>query len=220
MINTKRLRFLIGIMGMLLPLVVLVLSLMYYQVLPDSISATWYLDECVTPFMITLGAAGILLIGYTGYDRHDDIICTLAGFFALLICLFPCTIEDLNEHWLTVNYPEFVGTFRLPYKISAWIHNLSAVGFFGLLSYNSMFLFTKSSGIMTPEKEIRNKIYRICGIGMMASLVCIVPVVILEAFDIILWGAVWLIEMVALWFFGISWLTKADCIPFLFKDKK
>ena len=30
----------------------------------------------------------------------------------------------------------------------------------------------------------------------------------------------WLVETVALLFFGISWLTKADYYPWLFADKK
>ena len=220
MINTKRLRLIIGVLGMCLPIIVLVLSLVYTGVFPDSISATWYLSQCVTPFMIILGAASILLVGYMGYDNHDDIICSLAGVFGLLICLFPCSTEDLNLYWTQISYPNLVGTFNLPFSISAWIHNLSAVGFFGLLSYNSLCLFTKSSGNMTIEKKKRNMVYKVCGIGMLASLVLIIPIAVLEVFDITLWGAVWGIETVALFFFGVSWLTKAECVPFLFVDKK
>lgn len=57
---------------------------------PGSISATYYVDACITPFMIILGSAGILLICYDGYEKIDEIICTLAGIFGLGICLFPC----------------------------------------------------------------------------------------------------------------------------------
>ena len=69
MINTVRLRNSLGILGMLLPVIVLVLSLLNGYGFPDSISATYYLDPCITPFMIILGAAGLLLISYRGYDR-------------------------------------------------------------------------------------------------------------------------------------------------------
>jgi hypothetical protein len=31
---------------------------------------------------------------------------------------------------------------------------------------------------------------------------------------------VWFVEMLALTFFGVSWLTKADYYPWLFADKK
>lgn len=66
---------------------------------------------------------------------------------------------------------------------------------------------------MTDKKRKRNIIYRVCGIGMIASFVFIVPVSIFE-----IWGGIWLIEAVALAFFGISWLTKADTYTWLFCD--
>lgn len=204
MINTVRLRNALGILGMLLPIIVLVLSLVNGYGFPDSISATYYFDPCITPFMIILGASSILLIYYQGYDLQDDIICTLAGIFALCICLFPCGNTTM----------EYVGTFQIPVAISALIHNLSAIAFFLLLAYNSLFLFTKSSGNMTDKKKKRNLIFKICGIGMVVSLICIVPLTI---FDV--WGGTWWVELFALMFFGISWLTKSNSIPFLFAEK-
>ena len=81
-----------------------------------------------------------------------------------------------------------------------------------LLAFNSLFLFTKTDGI-TERKRKRNLIYRICGIGMVASFVALVP---LNIFDV--WAGTWAIEAVALAFFGVSWLTKANCYPWLFCD--
>ena len=110
--------------------------------------------------------------------------------------------------------PEIVGTFTLPRAISGWIHNISAVIFFLLLAYNSLFLFTKTSGNMTEKKKKRNVIFKICGIGMVASLICIIPLSIFQ-----IWSGTWWVEMFALVFFGISWLTKSNSIPFLFAEK-
>ena len=211
MINTVRLRNSLGILGMLLPIIVLVLSLVNGYGFPDSISATYYLDPCITPFMIILGAAGLLLISYRGYDRQDDIVCTLAGIFGLCICIFPCSNPDMYTAGFITDY---VGTFGLPYQVSGWIHNISAVFFFLLLAYNSLFLFTKSSGNMTDKKKKRNLIFKICGIGMVVSMVCIVPLSIFEV-----WGGTWWVELFALMFFGVSWLTKSNSIPFLFAEK-
>ena len=95
------------------------------------------------------------------------------------------------------------------------MHNISAVIFFGLLSYNVLFLFTKSSGEMAANKKKRNLIYRICGIGMIVALVAIVPVSIFE-----IYAGTWAIETAALFFFGIAFLTKADVYPWLFCDSK
>jgi hypothetical protein len=100
-------------------------------------------------------------------------------------------------------------------SISGWIHNFSAVAFFGLLAYNVMFLFTKSSGNMTIKKRIRNVIYRVCAIGMIAALLAIVAVVVMD-----IWAGTWLVEAIALFFFGIAFLTKADVYPWLFCDSK
>jgi hypothetical protein len=109
---------------------------------------------------------------------------------------------------------EYVGTFQIPVAISALIHNLSAIAFFLLLAYNSLFLFTKSSGVMTWQKKKRNLIFKICGIGMIISLVCIIP---LNIFNV--WGGTWWVELFALMFFGISWVTKSNSVPFLFAEK-
>ena len=212
-INTLRLRATLGWLGMLLPWLVLISCYIFGYGFPDSISATYYLPPTITPFMIILGAAGLLLICYKGYDRHDDLICTLAGIAALGICLFPCGTKDLITHWTDFAFPSQVGTFQLPAKVSGFLHNTCALSFFALLSYNSLFLFTKGDGIQTRNKQRRNIIYRVCGIGMMLSFLAIIPTSIFE-----LWGGIWTVEAVVLMFFGISWLTKADIYPWLFCD--
>lgn len=215
-IDTIRLRKTVGWLGMLLPIIVLVLCIIFQcvpgHVLPDSISQTYYFEPTITPFMIILGAASILLMCYRGYEKIDDVINTLTGIAGLCICLFPCSNPEMYEMGLI---PDYVGTFQLPVVISGWIHNISAVVFFGLLAYNVLFLFTKSSGELTENKRKRNLIYKICGIGMMVALLAIVVVAIFE-----IWAGTWLVEAVALFFFGIAFLTKADVYPWLFCDAK
>ena len=197
-VNTTRLRCIIGWLGLLLPWVVVLLIMQF----PSSISATWYTNAC-TAFMIILGSASILLISYKGYELIDDITLIASGVFGFGICLFPCSVPDA---------PELVGTFLIPVNISNIIHCICAACFFALLSYNSFFLFTKSSGIITDNKKIRNIIYRVCAIGMVCSfLLFLLPDFYIKT---------WLIETIALFFFGISFLTKANCYPWLFADRK
>lgn len=214
MINILKLRKILGWLGVALPWIVAALY-MIFKVgafsIPHSISATYHVASCITPFMIILGSAGILLICYDGYDKQDKIVCTLAGIFGLLICLFPC--RNLPNDY-TLPATMLIGTFQLPANVSGWIHNIVAIIFFGLLAYNSYFLFTKSSGEMTPQKKKRNLIFRICGIGMIASFALLIPLVLLKVSC-----AIWLVEAIALMFFGISWLTKSQCYTWLFKDK-
>lgn len=198
MINTKRLRCFIGWLAILLPILV---ALLLWRI-PPSISSTYYTYEAGPVFMIILGMASALLMYYDGYDKVDDVLNTITGILGLCICLFPCYNGALD----------YVGTFRTPPIISMWVHNIAAVLFFALLSYISFFQFTKSIGKMTKRKKIRNIIYRICGVGMIASFL----ILLLPSFYI----QVWLVEALALFFFGISWLTKADRYRWLFADEK
>ena len=195
-INTLQLRKWIGLFGMSLPWIV-VLLIGYF---PPSISATYYTNACV-PFMIILGLASVMLMCYEGYTKVDDILLTCSGIAGLCICLFPCAVSTV---------PGNVGTFLLDSGTSDIIHNISAIIFFGLLAYNSFFLFTKSSGEMTRNKKIRNIIYSVCGVGMLSSF----SLLLLPYFPI----KIWLVETIALSFFGVSFLTKADIYPWLFCD--
>lgn len=199
MINTTRLRCTIGWLGLALPWLVVLLRWAF----PPSISSTYYTWEAGAVFMIILGSAALLLFTYKGYDTIDDVINTVAGIFGLMICLFPC----LHNQY------ELVGTFQIPVNISSTLHNLSAVGFFGCLAYNSLFQFTKhGTNEITKNKKRRNVIFRICGIGMIASFLLL----LLPPFYI----QIWLVEAIALFFFGISWLTKANYYPWLFAEKQ
>ncbi len=191
-LNTVRLRATIGWLGMLLPWIVVAL-IGYF---PASISATYYTNAS-TVFMIILGSASFLLISYKGYTMVDDILLTLSGVAGLGICLFPCA-----------GALEKVGTFVIDRGISNILHSVFAVIFFGLLAYNSLFLFTKGADAMTKKKKARNIVFRVCGIGMVASfLILLIPDFYIKT---------WLMETVALFFFGISFLTKANIYPWLF----
>jgi predicted membrane channel-forming protein YqfA (hemolysin III family) len=65
---------------------------------------------------------------------------------------------------------------------------------------------------MTKRKKIRNIIFRVCGVGMLASFL----ILVLPSFYI----QVWLTEAIALLFFGISWLTKSQAYRWLAADKE
>jgi hypothetical protein len=173
--------------------------------IPDSISATYFLDPCITPFMIILGMSGVLLFNYKGYDPLDDVLNSLAGAFALGVCFFPCSATTLER----------IGTFQFPAGISNTLHMVSAICFFGILAYNSLFQFTKGSNNPTANKKKRNVIFRVCGVGMIASFIALIPFNIFH-----IPHAIWIIETAALFFFGISWLTKANRYYWLFADKE
>ena len=113
--------------------------------------------------------------------------------------LFPCNCSLAPEH---------TGFFQLPCSLSSKIHCTSAVIFFILLAYNSLFLFTKSGTDKTVEKNIRNIIYRVCGVGMLCAMV-------LMPLPIHFYAKTWFVEMIALTFFGVSWLVKGGAFKVL-----
>ena len=200
-INTKRMRIMIGILGMLLPWLVALITLSW----PQSISITYYSLFAVGTFMVVLGSAGILLVNYKGYEKIDDITATIAGIFGILICLFPMTyLPDPATK---------TGVLHLPSNISNIFHCISASVFFITLAFMSFFLFTKTAGEMTKQKKIKNIIYRVCGIGMLVSFLFIVLATIIPGFGP--YNLTWIVEAVALFFFGASWIVKSDAFPFL-----
>ena len=200
-VDTKRMRIMIGILGMLLPWLVALITLSW----PQSVSITYYSLFAVGTFMVVLGSAGILLINYKGYEKIDDITATIAGIFGILICLFPMSNNNIPT-----------GIFHLDGDISGIFHNISAVGFFVTLAFMSLFLFTKSSREITKQKKIKNIIYRVCGVGMIASFLLMLLNFI---HGVHIYNLTWIVETIALFFFGTSWIIKSDAIPFL-KDNK
>ena len=141
----------------------------------------------------------LFLLSYNGYTWHDAIFSTLAGIFALGIAFFPTSASS--------NKGDIIST----------LHYLTSGVFFGILAYMSVFLFTKSSGIITPEKRKRNRVYRICGIIMAASVIGIPIDSIPAVHDLIgFLKPTIILETIALVSFGISWLTKGE---FILMDK-
>ena len=199
----KRIRNYAGFLGAILPWLSLFGSAIYHGTKPSwsdfSISATYY----VTPALVAiLTSASIVLMCYDGYDKWDSMITTISGVFGLCIVLFPCNCNVASD---------YVGFFQLAVKVSSVLHCTSAVIFFCLLAYNDLFLFTKHEFEVTDKKKIRNVVYVICGIGMLGAMV-------LMPLPISFPAKTWWVEMIALTFFGISWLTKGGAFKFLNDD--
>ena len=190
----KRIRNLAGFMGMILPWVSLIGAILVAR----TKGKTYY----VTPPLVgILTTASVILMCYKGYNLKDHVISALAGFFGLMIVIFPCNCPAASD---------IVGFFQLPVKISHIIHSTSAVAFFLLLSYMSLFQFTK--GADTSNKHIKNIIFRICGIGMLCSLaLMLIPI------DFV--AKIFIVEAIALTFFGVSWLIKGEVFGILSDDK-
>lgn len=203
-----RIRNLCGLLGMILPWIALFSAGIAPHPSPEwwwSISATYY----QTPALVgVLVPAAIVLISYIGYEDLDNWITTLSGIFGIGIVAFPCKVS-----WIPDGTP--VGFFQVPIEVSHIIHTICAALFFILIAFNSIFLFTKHAEVMTDRKIIRNRIYRICGWGMVGLEAAFLIVTLIGAPGY----SVMLLEIALLSLFGFSWLVKGKAFPFL-NDKE
>ncbi len=161
-------------------------------------------------FVGTLCAVALFLFCYKGKEKIDSHLSNLAGFFALGIITFP-TSADLPIPCNLRGY--------MSHSTIGTIHFTMATLFFLTLASISFFIFTKNKGYMTDQKYIRNIIYKICSIVIVACLAGIAIYIkwlkqshpTLEDLHPVFW-----FEAIALVAFGFSWLTKGE---FLLKDK-
>ena len=205
----KRIRNVAGFLGMILPWIALVGAAIVVKAKPDSIpgdfwetlsiSATYYLTPALAGILTT---AAIVLMCYKGYDWRDELVTTVSGIFGIMIVIFPCDCSVAEK--VSGN---IVGFFQLPINISNIIHCASAIIFFLLLAINSLFLFTLGESD-TKQKHIRNFIYKVCGIGMFCTLFLLVLPIKFPA-------KIFVVEAIALTFFGISWLVKGQIFGLL-----
>jgi hypothetical protein len=158
-----------------------------------------------------LSGVALFLISYRGYETIDDIVVVMSGVFALGMVLFPTA--------MFTGKAVKVGMFLIDDTISERIHLMFGTLFFLALSFNSMFLFTRRHpGVMGREKKRRNVIYRWCGIVMIFSILVIaVYTSLLRGTSLAEMYPVLILETIALFAFGVSWLVKGNT---LFKDKK
>jgi hypothetical protein len=203
-------RRLIGILGISLPLIVVMGGFTQGEPsLQGSISGYYYTN--MRDFLVgMLSGVALFLISYRGYEDMDSFVAKLSGIFALGMLFFPTAMYSGKV--------VRVGMFLIDDSISEKIHLMFGTLFFLALSFNSLFLFTKRHpGVMGKEKKRRNMIYRMCGIVMILSIVCItIYTLFLRETFLAARNPVLILESLALFAFGISWLVKGHT---LFRDK-
>ncbi|HVN59143.1 MAG TPA: hypothetical protein VMT63_12665 [Bacteroidales bacterium] len=193
------LRKAVGWIGILLPFVLMIGLIALFRGCGtlDSISLYYY-SRMRNVLVGALCGIGFFLFFYRGYDNWkktnwDEWITNIGGVLAIAIAFCPtteCGKLDLK------------GIF----------HFIFAAVFFILLACYSIFVFTRSTGKMSRQKKVRNKIYVACGIVMILSMIAIgVYVMFIESesrkYPVTFWS-----ETIALAAFGLSWLTKGGTI--------
>lgn len=201
-LSSHRHRLLIGILGLLLPFLLFIISgwrptvgLPPWGIL-DSVSAYYY-TGAVAVFIGVLVALAVFFFTYRGYGnefrRRDQIAAFIAGIAAIGVAFFPTAAPGhLPEpSWWTTH--------------TRTIHYISAVLLFGAFIFFSLFLFPKTQvakgGVLPLDKRVRNLIYRCCGLGMLICILWAGSALLTNA-------AIFWPEALALELFAISWLVK------------
>lgn len=210
-LSFRTMRRLIGILGMLLPLLLLSWSVMLTSAhfLLDSISS-YYHTAMRDSFVGLLCAVAFFLFAYHGYDILDLIAFKTAALAAVGVAFFPAYIKSpLNPYiFIAPNVSKLTNT----------VHYICAAIFFLTLAFVSLFLFTKSGSSnqarpLRRRKIMRNRVYRSCGVVM---LTCIAGMLVLnllpDSSPILRLRPVFWLETLALFAFGVSWLTKGSLI--------
>lgn len=207
-----RIRKIIGLLGILLPILVFA----FHGELLSSISHYYYANSAVF-FIAILFAFGLLLISYKGYEKDkdteifsDNLITHIGGIAAILVVLVPTACIGSNSAEITnmcqlQNYP----LFGHDNDIIRLIHLASAGVFFFTMGYMSIFRFTK--GKLTDEKKRKNLIYRFCGIAVWVSIGILAIETIFPNFHFTEYD-VFIFETVSVVAFGIAWLVKGEAI--------
>ncbi|WP_156309195.1 hypothetical protein [Sphingobacterium endophyticum] len=198
----RRLRRAIGYLGIFLPSILVLLSLIKFfsTNIQPSISHYYYtnLREIFTG---TLCAVGLFLICYKGNGnksilKNDNILTNIAGFMAFGVAFIPT--DPISDSCLKCTLINFSLT---------WLHyGFAAVLFFifALLSINVFTIGQQPNTDIPVSMFNENKIYRFCGYGI---LLCI----ILVPFKLFPYSTL-LFEALALLLFGVSWLIKGRAL--------
>lgn len=222
LISYNSLRKIIGWLGVSLPIILFIGGCLFavdtknkfipHFLIQPSISHYYYTNMREV-FVGTMCAVAMFLFCYKGYKQHDGIVANIAATSALLTALFPTNIFVLkvqsDKPYIPAIY--FDGQSNVVSFITIEhneaIHFICATLFFLSLSYMSIFLFTITDGKTTSQKLRQNKIYRTCGIVMISSLIVIATT--MNCFKNKNGEPItFIFETIALWAFGISWLTK------------
>lgn len=210
----------IGILGLALPFVVALGAVLVDDCdgILRAVSTYYHSEFMGALFVGVLAAMALCFYAYRGYEPeegekfNDNFAGNLVCICACLVAVFPTGTEPLYECIPLVNRG-FVNA----------VHLGSAIVMFGLLAYFCLCKFVKTAPGETIEegsqKWHRNRIYKICGWLIIGSMALIGIYWLLKKFagiNLDPFTPVFWLEVVMLWAFGLSWLTKGGV---LFKDK-
>jgi hypothetical protein len=201
----RRLRKAIGLMGMSLPFVLVLLSLIpFFKTNVQQSISYYYYTNLREIFVGVLCAVSLFLIRYRGFYnpvfwKNDNKMTNLAGIMALGVALVPTNPAECCEKIYTL--------IPVCAKFIGWFHYFFAASFFLILAIISIVIFTIGQNHdpgLKPGLFNENNIYRICGYVI---ILCVILIPICDVLNLFR-SSTLILEALALIAFGISWLIK------------
>ncbi|MGK5442487.1 hypothetical protein ACSNN7_11815 [Micromonospora sp. URMC 105] len=202
-LTVRRLRLGTGVVGIALPIVLTLGNALFAGrlTLLESISGAYH-TAMRDVFVGSMCAIGVFLVCYR-YRPLDDVLSSVGGALAVTVALFPTAAGARDDA---------VGATDV---LVGRVHQVCAAALFLLLAGFCLFLFTRTDPAVvpvTPEKLVRNRVYRICGVIIVAAVALapastLLPDGMREAVKPIFWC-----ETVAVLAFGVAWLVKGEAI--------
>ena len=208
------LRQLIGILGIALPFALIFGNRLLGNGhwLQPSISHYFY-SYMHFAFVGVLFILGAILISYREKEYQlANRVSTFAGAFAFCVAIFPTKFNGfLKPEYLHIEDMYWKSWFKI-------IHFGSALMLFICFAIFCFFIFQKSDKDLKPadfdkKKKLRNRIYKICGWGIVISIFMIAACTLYEkyvAITVFTKYSTFIFETTALLCFGISWLLKGS----------
>lgn len=202
-ISYLSLRKFVGIVGITLPFILALGNMFFVGFTIESSISSYYHTAMGDVFVGGLCAIGVFLLSYRGYDWIDSVSGDLACVFAVGVALFPTIADD----------PALIHGYS---AILSKIHYGFAAGLFLILAFFCLYLFrlTDPSEECTPQKNVRNKVYLVCGILILVCIALIALLSLPQLRAVSFYGItpVFWLESIAICAFGLSWLVKGETI--------
>ena len=198
------LRIGIGIAAFTFPLIIWFGGLAFGVELQRSLSV-YYHYPMRNAFVGVLVMIGAFLYLYKGFSKKENYALNAAGVFAMGVAFFPTSLPEQAEvsaqAYALVNQEAFV---------SPMLHGICAIAFFLLIAYVCIFRSNDTLTVFTHDEASRSRYqmaYKIIG--------CLMVVLPLATLGILMLikpasnAVVFTVELVAVWVFGVFWLTKS-----------
>jgi hypothetical protein len=204
-ISYLQLRLYVGVIGVLLPWVLVIGDWAVGHGLQPSLSGYYY-----TPMRnIYVGALcglAVFFVAYRGYDRSDSVITNAAGVATIALALFPTTtpyspdlrqviIGDLHLFFACV---AFVMLAVMALRFAKREPTPAGLSFWKAFGY--AFGFTRAASSQTPRWEVIT--YRVCGFTIGACVALIYPGSLVYSYSLLI------LETILMTAFGLSWFIK------------